>query len=169
MGYTHYLKAKPGKVPQEEWDPFIADVRVVLDNADCPLTTYELTDDGGYEDQDGFKADDTEVHFNGKDDDACETCYVPRVLKDFSFCKTRQNPYDMYVLAVYMLASIHFGDRVTVRSDGAHIGEDMSLTMDPSADLLRDKLGMRLQCVYGKGGVQVTCVSRSKVDAKCQT
>lgn len=68
------------------------------------------------------------VRFNGKLEQGHETFMLTRTqeiqsyLKDqtmaFEFCKTRQDPYDKFVVACLIWAKMVFGNDVKISSDG---------------------------------------------------
>jgi hypothetical protein len=128
MGYTHYLERKE-KLPTAKWKPFIEDAKKILDTADCPLTHVEQVGHS-WEDAKGYRADSKVLHFNGAGEDSHETMHISRVYESeswergqdepmkFTFCKTAYKPYDKYVTAIALLASLHFGNDVKNSSDG---------------------------------------------------
>ena len=119
MGYTHYWR----RAPEIDAATFAA---ASLDCAKvCKALPVSLA--GG--DRTGiptFEADS--VRFNGVDDDGCETFRVNRIETQspwregepdvFTFCKTRQRPYDVCVQCALIVFRHHFGERFRVSSDG---------------------------------------------------
>lgn len=124
MGYTHYWYRKP-RLDKSRWDEFIEDVNKLLEEADIPLSYFYKG-----EVRNGYKATSVMVNFNGVGDDSHENVYIPRNFKKeewqkanenghyFACCKTAYKPYDKYVTAVLILFKAHFGDDVTLASDG---------------------------------------------------
>ena len=113
MGYTHYWwRAK--NFPQKAWDPFIKEVKPMLEKADC------LTD---------LKFDHDEIYFNN-DPRSGQTFVLPKTYESwfpeqepdengrwFNCCKTRRFPYDKYVVKTLICAQEWFGDLIVIESD----------------------------------------------------
>lgn len=123
MGYTHYWYRKP-KLEKNVFAQFSADVKKILEQADCPLSYYKD------EEKDGFVANTKVINFNGYGQDGHENVYFPLTMKEayagqmkgdgllFSCCKTAYKPYDKYVTAFLILAKLYFQDNIKVSSDG---------------------------------------------------
>ena len=108
MGYTHYFNHE--QLSQDKWDNLTKDVKeLFVDSKD----TIQLNDD----DSDFPKVNGDIIFFNGIANDGGETFVFTRKRQN-TFCKTFQRPYDKYVVAVLLLAKLHFGDEVNVRTDG---------------------------------------------------
>jgi hypothetical protein len=127
MGYTHYLERKE-KLPRSNWKLFIEDAKKILDTADC-LLTHMAKKGGEWVNVKGYFADSKVLHFNGAGENSHETMHISRVYEreswetenkpmKFSFCKTAYKPYDKYVTAIALLASLHFGEDIANSSDG---------------------------------------------------
>ena len=94
MGYTNYWECETD-FTDEEW------------NAVCEEAQYMKEISGGYNRENMFRTLDSvdilkgkvinEICFNGVGDNGCETFYLTKKATDFSFCKTREMPYDIYV------------------------------------------------------------------------
>jgi len=62
-----------------------------------------------------------QIHFNGQGDEGHETFYIPRKRdpdNPFTFCKTAQKNYDLYVTAILCIMEHIAPDAINVRSDG---------------------------------------------------
>ncbi len=96
MGHTNYMSNKPA-FTDAQWAAFCNDVKAIL-----KLHARFLADGHGTK---GTKphVGRAEIAFNGRGDDAHETCYIPKAASEFEFCKTAQKPYDGAVVAVYRL------------------------------------------------------------------
>jgi len=94
MGYTNYWECETD-FTDEEW------------NAVCEEAQYMKEISGGYNRENMFRTLDSvdilkgkvinEICFNGVGDNGCETFYLTNKATSFSFCKTREMPYDIYV------------------------------------------------------------------------
>ena len=93
MGYTNYWECYTD-FTDEEWE------------AVCNEAQYIKEIDSSYQ-ENMFRTLDSvdilkgkvinEICFNGVADNGCETFYLNKKATDFSFCKTREMPYDIYV------------------------------------------------------------------------
>ena len=119
MGYTHYWY-RPSILPLKEWRSWTKELEplleeIVLEGYGKILTNVFVGED--------------EVYFDGTQ--RCETFHIARSFspsyeeeelneedKWFACCKTRQLPYDPYVVKALVLAEKHFGDLIIVSSDG---------------------------------------------------
>ena len=102
MGYTHYWNVvKP--LDAESFKNFVEDVKKVK-----PLTGIRCT----------VIANQYEVVVNG----SCESLVIQVEDSGFDFCKTNQGEYDVVVTTTLLLAKKHFGDSITVSSDGGEFG-----------------------------------------------
>tara|TARA_Y100001938_G_scaffold143504_1_gene216337 strand:- start:1130 stop:1537 length:408 start_codon:yes stop_codon:yes gene_type:complete len=89
MGYTNYWECETD-FTDDEW------------KAICEEAQYIKEIDSSYQENmfrtlDGVDILENEICFNGVADLGCETFYLNRKATDFSFCKTREMPYDIYV------------------------------------------------------------------------
>jgi len=93
-----------------------------------------------------------QVYFNGSP--PCETFCIDRSFspfyeeekpdedgKWFACCKTRQLPYDAFVVKALVLAEKHFGDLITVSSDGDFPHWDSEYQAEQAARLANDEIG----------------------------
>ena len=90
MGYTNYWECETD-FTDDEWKAVREEAQYIKDIAGA-----------GYG-ENMFRALDSvdilenEICYNGVADNGCETFYLNRKATDFSFCKTREMPYDIYV------------------------------------------------------------------------
>ena len=89
MGYTNYWECYTD-FTDEEW------------KAVCEEAQYMKEIDSSYQENMFRTLDDVdilenEICFNGVGDNGCETFYLNNKATSFSFCKTREMPYDIYV------------------------------------------------------------------------
>jgi len=137
MGYTHYYSHKK-EIAQENWDKFLADVKKVANTFNlCNPQSIDFIKDGdgfcgnidsaikiGSGDGEGDTPTFTnqEICFNGVGDQAHETLYIKRDDVDGQFCKTARKEYDTMCAATLVLYKHHFGDNVSIGSDGGTEG-----------------------------------------------
>ena len=110
MGYTHYFELKGKK--DVNLDEVQKDVQKVLVN-NLNLIQRECDNDSTpacHIDSNG----DLTVVFNGIGDMGHETFYE----LTYNFCKTARKPYDEVVCKVLLILKKHFGDAISVSSDG---------------------------------------------------
>mgnify|MGYP003142301774 CR=1 FL=1 len=114
MGYSHYWR-RPAILPLTEWLKWAEELKPLMEEEGKVLADVFIGED--------------EVYFNGAQ--PCETFYISRSFlpsyqeqepdedgKWFDCCKTRELPYDSYVVKALVLAEKYFGDLITVSSDG---------------------------------------------------
>ena len=116
MGYTHYLRFKKS-VTKERLSKASEDIKKAFEliKAECPDITIK---DGWGENEP--QIDEDIICFNGdasKEEDF-ETFVVKVGDKDFNFCKTARQPYDVYVCVACLILKEHFGDDLCMSSDG---------------------------------------------------
>lgn len=127
MGYTHYWY-RISLIPTDTFTKIIEDWTKVFDLGEFrPI----LANGNGHLTP---QIDSEKVIFNGianKKDEAHETMYFPRELKEddmrqsrdglyFEFCKTAQKPYDIAVTTFLIIAKKHLGKHIKVSSDGTN-------------------------------------------------
>lgn len=110
MGYTHYIR-QPKSFTKENWTKFVSEARDIINNSSVPLANG-MGEKGTFPE---FGKD--YVLFNGEKDQSCESCVIEKGAVDFSFCKTRELPYDEIVVAIYKLAR-KYNNSITLSSDG---------------------------------------------------
>ena len=116
MGYTHYLRFKK-TVTKERLSKASEDVKKAFEliKSECPNVVIK---DGWGENEP--QIDENTICFNGdasKNEDY-ETFVVKVGDKDFNFCKTARQPYDVYVCVACLILKEHFGDYLCLTSDG---------------------------------------------------
>jgi hypothetical protein len=109
MGYTHYWR-KPKGLSEDKWAKYLKDVKKLLKGS-RGVIQFES-------DENRCPAINHYVRFNGIEEDGHETFVLCRDESDFDFCKTACKPYDKYVTACLILAKLHFGDEISISSDG---------------------------------------------------
>lgn len=123
MGYTHKWY-RPPILPCDQWSRFVGDWMKVAVELMCHGPA--LAGPGGVL-GDPLVMDHRLVAFNGAGDARFEDFYfarrfeLPDRVRDgrcFSFCKTAKLPYDLAVTACLLVAKRHFGDALSVFSDG---------------------------------------------------
>ncbi len=137
MGYTHYYSHSK-VIEQDKWNKFLADVKKVAVTFNlCGLqsvdfikggdsvfgnkdSSIKIGDGGGEGEAPTF--DSKEVCFNGVNDEAHETLYIKRDDTGSQFCKTARKPYDILCTATLVLYKHHFGNIVSIGSDGGQEG-----------------------------------------------
>lgn len=134
MGYTHYWE-KVGPWDATRHEAALQDMWTIISRTEDPRLAqdYDTPETPPAFDDDG-------IWFNGVGDEGCETFVFPRIIDpkyglggyeyvgaggrlvieytDFTFCKTRQLPYDKVVTACLLAAKHHLGDAIRVASDG---------------------------------------------------
>jgi len=132
MGYTHYWNINK-ELPREQWDAFKTEVIALVDHDYAEGIVWSKEDDIFP------RITDEVVSFNGIGDGGHETFVFSRHhdLREhespvFNFCKTARKPYDKYVVKVLMLAEKHFGDYISVKSDGGWEDVKSELTVRPT-------------------------------------
>ena len=119
MGYTHYweFKKNPAEIENGK-QKFITAVELIKEGLK-QLTDIELADGLSNENSEPVFSE-TEVWFNGKRPNSCETCCIqynePKYLSDF--CKTRREPYDVVVCLTLLCFKEAFGEDFSFKSDG---------------------------------------------------
>jgi hypothetical protein len=134
MGYTHYWK-RYGEHDETKWKKFTDDVKHLLGIIDeVPFFLEKRILLAGETDDTPPVVTEDEVIINGKRPNDCEHFFIQKETRkidpeskkyfmdsdvdDFSFCKTRCEPYDLVVVAVLCLYKYHFGNSVEISSDG---------------------------------------------------
>jgi hypothetical protein len=134
MGFTRYYTVNR-KLDPEKFKHF--------SNA-CQLVCEKIQKKENYElaDWDGTKGtapvfSDTEVRFNGVEDDSHETFSISVHKTGFEFTKTNRKPYDSSVSACLYLARHFFGTDIKVSDDDG--GEDYNEIRSLVTDIIRDE------------------------------
>lgn len=123
MGYTHYWGINPthGKAEKQEklYQKAIKDCNKVIKayykihkGTDSSLSGFSAHANGKY----------GGLQVNGKGDNAHEEFSLREHFKqnEGDFCKTRQKPYDLVVVACLGIMKFHLGDAFNVDSDGRY-------------------------------------------------
>jgi hypothetical protein len=93
MGYTNYWECETD-FTDEEWKAVCEEAQYIKDIDQSYQENMFRTLDG----VDIIHTDFTdEISFNGDGNNSCETFYLNKKATGFSFCKTREMPYDIYV------------------------------------------------------------------------
>ena len=93
MGYTNYWECETD-FTDDEWKAVCEEAQYIKDIDQSYQENMFRTLDG----VDIIHTDFTdEICFNGDGNNGCETFYLNKKATDFSFCKTREMPYDIYV------------------------------------------------------------------------
>jgi hypothetical protein len=117
MGHSHYWEIKQD-VTVKIWEKILTGAEVIFKH--CKMNGIPLQ----------FEADvsqppqcDTDaIRFNGVDDNGYETFIVTPFQTDFSFCKTKQLPYDLAVIMVLLHLKQVLGKDIIINSDGKDDG-----------------------------------------------
>lgn len=129
MGYTHYLHVKK-TASVIKIGRAVCEMAAVVQARPGLCSGWDGT--GKPEFKEGF------ISFNGSGGEGCETFMFPPEpnewddLKDkeiFSFCKTRQLPYDEVVTACLAIAKDVMGDDIRVVSDGHPIDWEVGVAL----------------------------------------
>jgi hypothetical protein len=123
MGYTHYWH-RPEEMNKDKFKKASQDCKSVTDFLRTKGTMIQFESDT----PEPPVFDDTEVRFNGVDDEGHETFCIQQTFegyrqvqddgKLFEFCKTAFKQYDIAVTACLIVFKHHFGDDFRVSSDG---------------------------------------------------
>ena len=137
MGYTHYWR-RPAILPLKEWRNWTEELKPLMEEEGKVLADVFIGEE--------------QVYFNGSP--PCETFCIDRSFspfyeeekpdedgKWFACCKTRQLPYDAFVGKALVLAEKHFGDLITVSSDGDFPHWDSEYQAEQVARLANDEIG----------------------------
>jgi len=158
MGYTHYY-SHTKVIEQDKWDNFLTEVKKVACRFKLKIPQsvqfikgddsiihgdqgIEIGDGGG----DGNIPEFTNslICFNGVGEDSHETLYIKIDDVRSQFCKTARKPYDLLCTATLVLYKHHFGDIVSIGSDGGAEGFQEGL------DLVNEtlKLDITMDSIY---------------------
>jgi len=100
MGYTNYWECETD-FTDEEWKAVCNEAEYIKDHGLEVSITKEVARYGPssvLDSVDILKGKViNEICFNGYGDSGCETFYLTKKATDFSFCKTNELPYDIYV------------------------------------------------------------------------
>ena len=102
MGFTRYWDFE--RLDSEKFKEFSSICQIIIDDTSIPL--------------DGVTVTDTQVIFNGVNDDAHETFNFSVNKEGFNFCKTNTKPYDDVVCGCLYIAGFIFGNDIRINQDG---------------------------------------------------
>ena len=120
MGYTHYWEFKDNIAPKDFKDGENKFARA----AELIRKAYNKVTEMGIEIVDGMgeggepTISDSEVYFNGKGDESCETFGIQANDGEWNCCKTARRPYDLLVCVSLLAFKEAFGDDFSYKSDG---------------------------------------------------
>ena len=119
MGYTHYWEFKDNIAPKDFKDGENKFARA----AELIRKAYNKVTEMGIEIADGMgegepTISDTEVYFNGKGDESCETFGIQANDGEWKCCKTARRPYGLLVCVSLLAFKETFGDDFSYKSDG---------------------------------------------------
>ena len=112
MGFTRYWTFD--SLSEEKFKDFSSICETLIDNMDIPL--------------DDIAVSNTQVRFNGVDDDAHETFNFKIDKRGFNFCKTATKPYDDVVCTCLYVAKLIFGDDIEIKQDCDASDDEPQLT-----------------------------------------
>ena len=101
MGFTRYWEFET--LDSEKFKDFSSICHLLIDNVDIPL--------------DDVTVNETQVRFNGVDDDGHETFNFSLNKDGFNFCKTATKPYDEVVCGCLYIAKLIFEDSIRINQD----------------------------------------------------
>jgi hypothetical protein len=101
MGFTRYWEFET--LDSEKFKDFSSICQTLIHNMDTPL--------------DDVTVNETQVRFNGVDDDAHETFNFKMNKSGFNFCKTNTKPYDDVVCGCLYVAKLIFSDDIRINQD----------------------------------------------------
>lgn len=101
MGFTRYWEFN--SLDTEKFKDFSRMCDLVIETMDIPVEDVTIND--------------TQVRFNGVDEDGHETFLFSLNKPNFNFCKTNLKPYDELVCGCLYIAKVLFGEDVTINQD----------------------------------------------------
>ena len=119
MAYSHYWEFKGHIAPKDFKDGENKFARA----AELIRKAYNKVTEMGIEIADGRgegepTISDTEVYFNGKGSESCETFGIQANDGEWNCCKTARRPYDLLVCVSLLAFKEAFGDDFSYKSDG---------------------------------------------------
>lgn len=138
MGYTHHWYKKETITDDDpRWKKVLTDARHLIARSETPLSaglTPDFTDPPIVEEDqvviDGYTEQMAAEPFSIPLPDLPDFIEEPRPGFRYGWCKTNRNPYDQVVCAILISVRHHFGDDITLYSDG-DIGEEWLNGADP--------------------------------------
>lgn len=119
MGYTHSWNNSRA-LTDSEWDAITTMARRVLRVAQEDLGIALSLE---YDVNRIPVVSETEIRFNGYEEEGHETFVITREPEEFAFCKTARKPYDPVVVAILQGVRV-YADSFRWLSDGSH--EDLA-------------------------------------------
>jgi hypothetical protein len=101
MGFTRYWEFKT--LDSEKFKDFSLMSKLLIDSMNIPVEDVTINE--------------TQVRFNGVDEDGHETFNFSLNKPDFNFCKTNVKPYDELVCGCLYIAKLLFGDDIRINQD----------------------------------------------------
>lgn len=101
MGFTRYWEFE--RLDSEKFKEFSNICQLLIDNVNIPLEDITVNE--------------SQVRFNGVDDDGHETFNFSLNKDGFNFCKTSTKPYDEVVCGCLYIAKLIFGDSIRINQD----------------------------------------------------
>ena len=119
MAYSHYWEFKGHIAPKDLEDGENKFARA----AELIRKAYNKVTEMGIEIADGMgegepTISDSEVYFNGKGSESCETFGIQANDGEWNCCKTARRPYDLLVCVSLLAFKEAFGDDFSYKSDG---------------------------------------------------
>ena len=128
MGFTRYWEFE--KLDSEKFKDFSSICQLLIDDVDIPL--------------DDVTVNETQVRFNGVDDDGHETFNFSLNKDGFNFCKTATKPYDEVVCGCLYIAKLIFGDSIKINQD-SDSSDDNDVLVKVKGILRENKLNQFLK------------------------
>lgn len=128
MGFTRYWTFN--QLDKEKFKNFSFICETLIDGMGVPL--------------DDIVVSETQVRFNGVDDDAHETFDFKVDKMGFNFCKTIVKPYDEVVCGCLYVAKLVFGDDIKINQD-CDPSDDEDIILKVKSLLREKKLNLILE------------------------
>ena len=101
MGFTRYWEFS--SLDNEKFKDFSIICELIIDSMNIPVEDVTISE--------------TQVRFNGVDEDGHETFNLSLQKPGLNFCKTNIKPYDELVCGCLYVAKLIFGDSIRVNQD----------------------------------------------------
>lgn len=128
MGFTRYWDFD--RLDSEKFKDFSSICQIIIDDMSIPL--------------DDVIVSETQVRFNGVDDDAHETFNFSVNKEGFNFCKTNTKPYDDVVCGCLYVAGFIFGNDIRINQD-CDPSDDEDIIKQVKSILRENKLNQLLK------------------------
>jgi len=114
LGYTHYWDTNEDLTP-EEWNEVTEKANTIIQH--CQNLGIQLVYE--FDEPDSLvMIDDSQIRFNGLEEEGHETFFLTRPQTDFCFCKTARKEYDLAVTMILIAVYNAAPSKVSVLSDG---------------------------------------------------